>query len=200
MTGPASVGSVPTIPLGAPRSDLGEIESRMRRLLSLDGLVPLGWQGEIIPVCVVGDGMLPGMGSTRLRYFLSNSQTGGAGTGYWYKAEGADLIIDQIFLTMSAGTSYVVRYLGPLEADPVAITLADSPLVDRAQTSGERASLLRSAVVAGAGGVTLWSSNGINMPVGQHRILDRSFCLAAGAKIHVQGAAAMVIQVSGRLF
>lgn len=192
MTGPA-----PTTPPGAPHGDLGEVESRMRRLLGLDGLVPLGWDGNIVPVLLVGDGTLPGMSQTRLRYWTSSAQAGGVGTGYWFKAT-EDLIIDAIEFATAGGT-FTTRYLGPLEADPVAIAIADAHLVDRAQTSNELAPLLRSAVVAGAGGALIFQSV-VNLPAGLWRFPERPFLLAKDAKFHVQSGAACSIQVRGRLF
>lgn len=187
----------PTLLYG--RSDYGEIETRLRRLLTLEGLIPLDLGRELTPVMVVGDTVgVPGF-SSRLRTFMSAGQAGGIGTGFWYKAEGADLIIDSIMLVVAVAGTFQCRYLGPSEADPVAFPNADSPMVDRAVSSGERSPLVRSAVVAGAGGVLLWNSVA-NLPVGYWQVNTRPFLLAAGAKIHVQGTQAHGQQLHGRLF
>jgi len=187
---------MPTIPPGAPRGDLGEIESRMRGLLTLDGLVPLGWDGNIVPVVLVGDGTLPGMGSSRLRFWTTPPNNGGVGTGFWFKAT-ADLIIDEVEIVTAGGT-LVGRYLGPAEADPVAITIAEAHYLDRASTN-DLAPILRSALVAGAGGVLIFGVS-INLPAGRYVIPGKPWLLAKDAKFHVQSGAACSLSVRGRLF
>jgi hypothetical protein len=170
----------------SPRSDLGETEVRLRRLLNLEGQLLLRWSRITQPVTIVGDGTLPGFGNQTLRTFVCQGPTTvavAAQEGYWFKAQ-QDLILDKILMYAVGAASFnpLVSYLGSSEADPFAIATAiPTVLLDRGVTSSETGGLLRGAAVVTSGAV-LWqpgNSGGGN----QYDVPICPFFLPAGAKI-----------------
>lgn len=185
------------------RSDFGESETRLRRINSLEGLVPLDLGRVVTPVQLVADGTLPGMGQTRLRFFSFQGSQGGLGTGFWFKCNRDDgVLIDQIEVVLGVAGVVSCRYLGASDADPVAIANGGGVTVDRAPTGAEASPLLRNAV-ADASAITalnLLYTSQTNLPIGRHLILARPFFLDFGAKFSVGGSQATGIGVVGRTF
>lgn len=179
------------------RSDLGDTEQQLRRLLNLEGVVPMDWAGLIQPVAVVGDCTLPGFGGQRLRRFQFTCFTFVPLGEVWFKAQ-ADLIIDRVVLVATAG-SYLVNYLGPNDADPGAIVTRNVPMLDRALTSQELAPATTGNLGLGGGSV-IYSSGAIALPNGFFEVVRQPFLLAAGAKLRFSSGANCQWQIEGRVF
>lgn len=190
------------------RSDLGDVESRIRRILNLEGLVPTDWNGLIQPVMLVGDGTLPGYGGARLRRFTQVFQTAAAGVDRWITVD-ADVIVDRIIFTPNAAgvSSYSVTYQGPNDASPGAITGRTAAMIDRAQTSQELAPM-RDGTLGVAGGSTVFSSGASTMLVGTiHEVALYSFLLCGpnvpgqdGARLRFVSSALAQWQLQCRTF
>lgn len=190
------------------RSDLGDVESRIRRILNLEGLVPTDWNGMIQPVMLVGDGTLPGYGGARLRRFTQTFQTAAAGVDRWITVD-SDVIVDRIIFTPNAAgvSSYIVTYQGPNDASPGAINGRTAAMIDRAQTSQELAPM-RDATLGVAGGSTVFSSGASTMLVGTiHEVSLYSFLLcgpnvpgADGARLRFVSSALGQWQMQCRTF
>lgn len=191
----------PTLLYG--RSDFGEFEARTRRMLSLEGLIPLDLGRGITPVMLLGDATLPGFGQGRQRRFAGQVAQGGIGTGFWWKCEAAEgVIIDEVVVAITTACVVRMRYLGVNDADPVAITTAGGLMLDRATSGSEVSPLLRSAAADASATIStnqLFDSS-INLPVGFHRILTEPFYLALGAKFSVGGSQATGVSIRGRTF
>jgi len=188
------------------RSDFGEAETRLRRLLSLEGLIPMDLSRSIQPVMLVGDGTLPGMSQARLRRFTVSSITTGVSTGFWLKANNeAGVVIDAIELTVSAAAAALrIRYLGATDTDPLAIATPVGVMVDRAPSGSEVSPLLRNA----AADASAFNNGGLlvdmlNMPIGRHFWSQGVLCpfyLATGAKFSLAMGNAQTWTVYGRTF
>jgi hypothetical protein len=190
------------------RSDLGDVESRIRRILNLEGLVPTDWDGKILPVMIVGDGTLPGYGGSRLRRWqLSNFLTGAAGVDRWVTCD-SDVIIDRIACIPGANTVVSVFYQGPNDATPGAIAGRNAPMIDRAQTAAELAPI-RDAQLGLAGGSTLFNMPGAGtINVGAiYEIIRTPFLLAGpnvpgadGARLRFTSGGNCSWTIEGRTF
>ena len=141
------------------RSDLGDVETRVRRILNLEGLVPLDWDGKILPVMVVGDGTLPGYGNRLRRWNMASFGTGAAGVDRWVTCD-QDVIIDRIICMPVAATLVQIFYQGPNDTTPGAIAGRNAPMIDRAQTSAELAPI-RDAQLGVAGGSKIFASDAL---------------------------------------
>jgi len=179
------------------RSDLGDTEQQLRRLLNLEGVVPMDWAGMIQPVAVVGDCTLPGFGGQRLRRFCFTCFTFVPLGEIWFKAQ-ADLIIDRVVLVTGA-SNYLINYLGPNDADPGAIVTRNVPMIDRALTSQELAPVTTGNLGL-AGGSVIYSSGAIILPNGLFEVAKQPFLLAQGAKLRFSTGANSEWQVEGRVF
>jgi len=190
------------------RSDLGDVESRIRRILALEGLVPVDWNGNIVPVMIVGDGTLPGFGTARLRRWqLANFVTAAAGVDRWITVD-QDVIIDRIACIPGTACTVTLSYQGPNDASPGAINGRAAPMLDRAQTSQELAPV-RDASLSVAGGSTIFNMPGAGtMPVGSCvEIIRQPFLLcgpnvpgADGARLRFVSSANCSWIVEGRTF
>lgn len=191
----------PTLLYG--RSDFGEFEARTRRMLALEGLIPLDLGRAITPVMLLGDASLPGFGQQRLRRFAAQPRQGGVGTGFWWKCEATEgVIIDQLRVTLTTAGVVRVRYLGSQDTDPVAIATAGGIMIDRATTGSEVSPLTTSAVADASAIVAanqIYDSQ-LNIPVGAHVLIDEPFYLAFGAKLAVGGTQAVSATIRGRTF
>lgn len=191
---------------GTARSDLGDVDTRLRRGLNLEGLLPLDYHGgELIAAVVVGDFTIPGMPGQALRAFVaSSSTTGGVGTkGRWFKAQ-RDLIIDRIVATATANSEAQLFYLGAAEADPVTIASAPTQgsFLDRA-ISTETPPLFMSAATDTTGGSQIGmppSSTVFGVTMLQQGVFAPvPFCLEANAKIMLYSATGIVFwSIRGR--
>lgn len=179
-----------------PRSDLADSEPRMRRLLNLEGVLDLDWSENIQPVVLLDDGTLPGMGRRLRGFTIPLPGTGGAGSGYWVKFN-ADFILDRVSLLFGLAGTYELRYLGPNDADPVAINTNCAQLIDRAATSAEVPPIQRSAAVA-AGGATAWSTGGLTLPPNQMFRIDLTWFMVSGSKLWCGGTQNTVAVFQGR--
>ncbi len=189
------------------RSDFGEAEQRLRRLLDLEGLVPLDLGRVITPVMVVADATVPGFGASRLRGFaVSGLPNNVAAQGWWFRCERREgVLIDSISVITAASATLHVRYLGPQDADPVVLATSTGIMVDRSASGAEASPLVRNAVSdasANAAGNVLWTTGtivpgfqgfGAQLPI-------PPFFLAFGAKFSVGCGAVAQVSVYGRTF
>ena len=190
------------------RSDLGDVESRIRRILNLEGLVPTDWNGMIQPVMLVGDGTLPGYGGARLRRFTQSFQTAAAGVDRWITVD-SDVIVDRITFTPNAAgaSSIAITYQGPNDASPGAIAGRTAAMIDRAQTSQELAPM-RDATLGVAGGSSVFTTGSSTLAIGLvHEISLYSFLLcgpnvpgADGARLRFVSSALGQWQLQCRTF
>lgn len=189
------------------RSDLGDTESRIRRILNLEGLVPTDWSGQVLPVMVVGDGMLPGYGSGRTRRWALNFITGPAGADRWITVD-ADMIVDRVTVVPFGGPATAqVFYQGPNDASPGALAGRAAPFIDRSATSQELAPV-RDGSLGVAGGSAIFSTNTGTLIVNVlHEILRTPFFLVGpnvpgqdGSRLRFVTSANAQWNIEGRTF
>lgn len=86
------------------RSYFNELATRLSRLLSLDGEIPIELGDRITPVVMVGDGLAPGMTGNRGRRFVCTWSGNGAGAGFVTWRASRELVITALFPQNSTST------------------------------------------------------------------------------------------------
>lgn len=97
-------------------SDYGDAEGRIRRLLSLEGLVPIEVSTDLLPVMIVGDGLGTGYNASRNRAWRQCwDALSPTGTSLWLKTSAPKLIIDEVeaYSVGGAATDTLKMYLYP---------------------------------------------------------------------------------------
>jgi hypothetical protein len=125
-------------------SFLGELSTRLARLLKFDGSIDASFNSEALPVIVVGDATAPGYGDQSLRRFAIDTgdlgPSGGA-DAVVFRAD-ADVIITSILYFGRAATAGVealnLRVYGPSAPNPVIALAAAGVFTDRAASNFDR--------------------------------------------------------------
>lgn len=189
------------------RSFLGDAALRLARIFDISGLVSPSFETaeKIMPMVLLGDGTLPGMGGGRGRRFAGAViQAGGAGAaGIGIRAQ-ADILIEEIQVsTQTAAQEFLVHFLGVNDADPFLIaTPTTSVMLDRSLNVTESGPVLTGAVTPFLIGVarTIWRNTlSANSPVS---VACVPFFLQRGAGLTFQGGVAATVDVNfyGRTF
>lgn len=179
---------------------LGDIGSRLQRLLKFDGEPRASFDAKAIPVMLVGDGTLPGYGDQQGRRFCVLQ--GLVGGSYFYLRATADVIIDRVDLQWTApaaGVTVRVDICGPGTVDP-----GTSPIgvyLDRNLSPNDRPPLV--GVVNGTvttGAVIANYFTAAAMVAGTIVSMTERFCLMSGDALvwFPSGAVGASVQVWGR--
>lgn len=168
---------------------LGDIGTRLQRLLKFDGSADASFDSKAIPVMLVGNATLPGYGEQQGRRFAYASSV--ASTQAMYFRATADVIITSIDIQVtSAGIGTATTQLVPVgTADPGSAPVGI--FLDRSISANDRPPLngvVGILATTGAAFHNLFTVAGTPVPTVVQASRD-AFCLAAGQ--------AVVIQVAG---
>lgn len=175
--------------MGKPygQSYLGDLSTRLQRLLGFDGDAGASFTSQAVPVILVGDATLPGYADKNGRRFLLNSGLVPATAFFFWRAT-ADIIITNIRYTqtLAAAGQHDWRFIDPATA-PGFIVAPGGQFLDRA-FPGERPPLefyTNGAATAGTvigSVVTSATSPGIGT---WHEFLAQPFCMQAGMQMGI---------------
>lgn len=191
------------------RSDLGNAEDRLRRVLGLEGRVPIEYTeraSQILPVVVVADGLMPGANVQHGRswsFVLGGLATGQNVAMAQSASDGAPIVVDSFEASILGGTAnqdLIALYQYPLGAGtPVVPTGTIAQFTER--YVGDLAPVLTSSG-AGAAAVSpigTWILGG-----GVTRIPDLRICLDRGTVLAWRWVASVAgtlnLTVRGRVF
>lgn len=165
---------------------LGDIGTRLQRLLKFDGSADASFDSKAIPVMVVGDATLPGYGDNQGRRFVVQSGIVAGGSFFYVKAT-QDVIINQIRHTNeAAGIGNIEWRLMALgTADPVA-PASLGLFLDRSRSTNDRPPIVGSNNPAAAAGAVIQNltCTAASPPVGTYTTwCDQPFLLASGQAI-----------------
>ncbi len=145
------------------KSYLGEIEARLRRLLNLQGAIPVELDQRVVPVIIVGDGTQPGMTERRGRRWVA-AFNGVANASVCVVQAVDSVIIDRVTLSTPAVTAtahFRLYFAGPEIASPVALTSgANAIMLSRARTTNETPPIETGAAVVAAVGFEFMRAQG----------------------------------------
>lgn len=158
---------------------LGDIGTRLQRILKFDGSADASFDSKAIPVMIVGDATLPGYGDQQGRVFNVFSSV--ALNQYFYIRATQDVIITRIFctLTSAAAGSLTMQLVAPGTADPG--SSVGGQFMDRSLSASDRPPLRVVTNATPTAGATFanWFATAASL-VGQDHNLDLPFCLSNG--------------------
>lgn len=136
------------------RPFLGEALNRLNRMLGVQGSVSPNFRdgSDLIPTVLLGDGTLPGYGQQSLRRFLASeqgAQAAGQPTTVGFQAA-IDVIITRFSYSFTAAAGLQrIKYFGPNDNLPYALSSPNGVWVDRAITSAETSPLTSGTDITG---------------------------------------------------
>ena len=165
------------------RSFLGDISSRLQRLLKFDGDAGATFDSKALPVMLVGDATLPGYGDQQGRRFILQSGVVAAG-GFFYFRAVRDVIITQIRFTqdLAANSTQEWRQIALGTAPGVAPAIGGL-FMDRSGSLNDRPPMeFYNGAVATAGTIIQLTTCLVASPLTGVYVTccDQPFCLAAG--------------------
>lgn len=172
-------------------SFLGEAATRLIRGLAVDGDVSPDFESgaRIVPVALVSDLTIPGMGDRRGRRFAGGAiQAGGANAPQLGIIATRDVVITSLQASAQTAGEWSVRVFGPADVPTFAIATLATPFLDRIQSGTEFAPVFSGSDATGAAlfGTICWRNTIlINTP---YTIGITPFCLAAGSGIYFRAA------------
>lgn len=163
---------------------LGEIGSRLQRLLGFDGDAGASFTAQAVPVMLVGDATEPGYGSNQGRRF--QHMNGVSSGGYLYIRATADLIITKISAQLTnagAGGTLTWDLVAPGTADPG--SLPAGIFLDRSLSSNDTPQIKAVSNATPTTGKRLVT---LNVPAGAAigsywTLCDQPFCLSVGQAV-----------------
>ena len=179
---------------------LGDIGTRLQRLLKFDGASDASFDSKAIPVMIVGDGTAPGYGEQQGRRFCVFQ--GLVGGQFFYLRATADVIIERVDLQWSApaaGASVRWDICPPGTTDPGSAPIGQ--FLDRLRSANDRPPLVGvNNGVATTGTVIGNYFTGAAMIPGTIVSATEPFCLAAGCALvwAPPGAVGASVQVWGQ--
>lgn len=179
------------------RGYLGELNSRLQRLLGFDGEAGGTFISEARPVLLCGDATLPGYGATQLRRFVVGSSNAVTNGDYWYLLAVQDVIIERVtFIVDAAVAGTGIFYAnGPDVAVPAGPPAVVGVFLDRAISGNDqppvKGQVAAAAAVGKVYGNYAWQATQLGRV---EHIVEDPFCLAAGSSISfvVAGAGAQL--------
>lgn len=177
---------------------LGELGTRLQRLLGFDGEAGASFTAQAVPVLLVGNGTEPGYGQNSGRRFaIPGPEFVLAGNNhFWFRAVD-DLIIEKI-IAVKANTDAALGYvtcglLMATSANPGAANASLGVFLDRPASITDRPAIISGVYgPAGAAGDVILNSLALPAAFGMYGMLhDYPFRLAAGQGMIFQGFAAI---------
>lgn len=172
------------------RGYLGELNTRLQRLLGFDGEAGGTFTSEARPVLICGDATMPGYGSASLRRWSTNSNDmGNVGNGqWWYLGATQDVIITHVQFVITAAVAGECAFNIQPRSLPAPAYAIGGVFLDRPVSVSDRPPLINAVAATGAAGKNLseqyWGAGDYGrvkelIPTGA------PFCLSAGTGISV---------------
>lgn len=162
---------------------LGDIGTRLQRLLKFDGSADASFDSKAIPVMLVGDATLPGYGDQQGRNFGVLSTV--VLNSWFYIRANADVIIGRVDIQTTApaaGAACSFSLVPPGTADPGSVP--GGIFLDRNASANDRPPLGVVTNATPTAGTVLQNlfTSAAAIP-GTTWVFDRPFCLGAGQAI-----------------